>query len=258
MKLARNTFKAAIGDGKPQIGLWNSLCSNFAADVVSSAGFDWALLDMEHSPNDERTVLGQMQAMQQGDTVPIIRPPWNDFVMIKRLLDIGASGFLFPMVQSAEEAAAAVAATRYPPRGIRGVSMAHRGNKFGRVTDYFDRFEDELAVLVQIETRDALSRTAEITAVDGVDGVFFGPADIAADMGLLGQATHPDVWAAIGEAAKIVHAAGKPTGTLVQTADKAVELINDGFSFVACGPDLGLLARGADALLANVKSGLSP
>lgn len=257
MKLARNTFKAAISDGKPQIGLWNSLCSNFAADVVSSTGFDWALLDMEHSPNDERTVLGQMQAMQQGETVPIIRPPWNDFVMIKRLLDIGACGFLFPMVQSAEEAASAVAATRYPPRGIRGVSMAQRGNKFGRVTDYFERFEDELAVLVQIETRDALSRTAEIAAVDGVDGIFFGPADIAADMGLLGQATHPDVWAAIGEAAKVVHAAGKPTGTLVQSADKAVELFNDGFSFVACGSDLGLLARGADALLANVKSGLS-
>ncbi len=257
MNLARNTFKAAILDGKPQIGLWNSLCSNFAADVVSSAGFDWALLDMEHSPNDERTVLGQMQAMQQGDTVPIIRPPWNDFVMIKRLLDIGACGFLFPMIQNAEEAASAVAATRYPPRGIRGVSMAQRGNKFGRVSDYFERFEDELAVLVQIETRDALSRTAEITAVDGVDGVFFGPADIAADMGLLGQAAHPDVWAAIGEAAKIVHAGGKPTGTLVQTADKAVELFNDGFSFVACGSDLGLLARGADALLANVKSGLT-
>lgn len=256
MKLARNTFKAAILDGKTQIGLWNSLCSNIAADVVSSAGFDWALLDMEHSPNDERTVLGQMQAIQQGDTVPIIRPPWNDFVMVKRLLDIGASGFLFPMIQNADEAAAAVAATRYPPRGIRGVSMAQRGNKFGRVTDYFERFEEELAVLVQIETRDALSRTAEITAVDGVDGVFFGPADIAADMGLLGQAAHPDVWAAIGEAAKVVQAAGKPTGTLVQTADKAVELFNDGFSFVACGSDLGLLARGADALLANVKSGL--
>lgn len=257
MKLAQNTFKTAIAEHKPQIGLWNSLCSNIAADVVSSTGFDWALLDMEHSPNDERTVLSQMQAIQQGDTVPIIRPPWNDFVMIKRLLDIGATGFLFPMIQTVEEAEAAVAATRYPPRGIRGVSMAQRGNKYGRVTDYFERFEAELAVLVQIETRDALSRTAEIAAVDGVDGVFFGPADIAADMGLLGQAAHPDVWAAIGEAAKVANAAGKPTGTLVQTADQAAELLNGGFSFVACGSDLGLLARGADALLANVKSGLS-
>ena len=256
MNLARNSFKAAIAQNRPQIGLWNSLCSNFAADVVSSAGFDWALLDMEHSPNDERTVLGQMQAMQQGATVPIIRPPWNDFVMVKRLLDIGAPGFLFRMNQNADEAASAVAATRYPPRGIRGVSMAQRGNKFGRVTDYFERVEDETAVLVQIETRDALSRTAEITAVDGVDGVFFGPADIAADMGLLGQAAHPDVWAAISEAASVVHAAGKPTGTLVQSADRAVEQFNDGFSFVACGSDLGLLARGADKLLADVKSGL--
>ena len=134
--------------------------------------------------------------------------------------------------------------------------MAQRGNKFGRVTDYFERVENETAVLVQIETREALSRTAEITAVDGVDGVFFGPADIAADMGLLGQAAHPDVWAAIGEAARVVHAAGKPTGTLVQSADRAVEQFNDGFSFVACGSDLGLLARGADKLLADVKSGL--
>lgn len=256
MNLATNTFKAAIKQSKPQIGLWNSLCSNFAADVVSSTGFDWALLDMEHSPNDVQTVLGQMQAMQQGETVPIIRPPWNDFVMIKRLLDIGAPGFLFPMIQTAEEAASAVAATRYPPRGIRGVSMAQRGNKYGRVSDYFERIEEETAVLVQIETREALSRTAEITAVDGVDGVFFGPADIAADMGLLGQATHPDVWAAIGDAAKVVHAAGKPTGTLVQSADRALEQFQDGFSFVACGSDLGLLARGADKLLADVKSGL--
>ncbi len=256
MKLAVNTFKKAIADDKPQIGLWNSLCSNFAADVVSSVGFDWALLDMEHSPNDLRTVLGQMQAMQQASTVPIVRPPWNDFVLVKRLLDSGAMGLLFPMVQSPEEAEAAVRATRYPPSGIRGVSMAQRGNKFGRVTDYFDRVEDETAILVQIETREALARTAEIASVDGVDGVFFGPADIAADMGLLGQAAHPDVWAAIGEAADVVRAVGKPAGTLVQAADKAVQLFGQGFSFVACGSDLGLLARGADKLLADVKSGL--
>ncbi len=256
MKMAVNTFKQAISQGKPQVGLWNSLCSNFAADVISSVGYDWALLDMEHSPNDLRTVLGQMQAMQQGDSVPIVRPPWNDFVMVKRLLDAGAMGLLFPMVQSPDEAEAAVRATRYPPNGIRGVSMTQRGNKFGRVTDYFDRVEDETAVLVQIETQEALALTAEIASVDGVDGVFFGPADIAADMGLLGQAAHPDVWAAIGEAADIVKDLRKPAGTLVQNADAAVKLFGEGFSFVACGSDLGLLARGADKLLADVKSGL--
>ncbi|MEM7424958.1 MAG: HpcH/HpaI aldolase/citrate lyase family protein [Pseudomonadota bacterium] len=256
MKLAENTFKRAISDSRPQVGLWNSLCSNFAADVVSSVGYDWCLLDMEHSPNDLRTVLGQMQAMQQGPSVPIVRPPWIDFVLVKRLLDAGAMGLLFPMVQSPEEAEAAVRATRYPPNGIRGVSMAQRGNKFGRVTDYFERVEEETAILVQIETREALALTAEIAAVDGVDGVFFGPADIAADMGLLGQAAHPDVWAAIGEAAEIVRDAGKPAGTLVQNAEKAVELFGQGFSFVACGSDLGLLARGADKLLADVKAGL--
>lgn len=256
MKMEVNAFKQAIQQGQPQVGLWNSLCSNFAADVVSSVGFDWCLLDMEHSPNDIRTVLGQMQAMQQGDSVPIVRPPWNDFVMVKRLLDAGAMGLLFPMVQNPEEAEAAVRATRYPPNGIRGVSMAQRGNKFGRVTDYFDRVEAETAVLVQIETQEALELTKEIASVDGVDGVFFGPADIAADMGLLGQATHPDVWAKIGEAAEVVRSVGKPAGTLVQNAETAVKLFGDGFSFVACGSDLGLLARGADKLLADVKAGL--
>ena len=218
MNMAVNTFKQAIQQNKPQVGLWNSLCSNFAADVVSSAGYDWCLLDMEHAPNDVRTVLGQMQAIQQGESVPIVRPPWNDFVMVKRLLDAGAMGLLFPMVQNPEEAEAAVRATRYPPNGIRGVSMTQRGNKFGRVADYFERVEAETAVLVQIETREALEKTAEIAAVDGVDGVFFGPADIAADMGLLGQAAHPDVWAAIAKAAGIVRDQGKPAGTLVQSA----------------------------------------
>ncbi len=256
MKLAENTFKRAIASDKPQVGLWISLCSNYAAEAVAPAGFDWVLLDMEHSPNEIPVVLSQLQAMQQGSSVAIVRPPWNEPVIVKRLLDLGAPGLLFPMVQSVQEAKQAVAATRYPPRGIRGVSVGQRGNKFGRVSDYFERVEEETAVLVQLETRHALTQAREIAELDGVDGVFFGPADIAADFGYLGQPAHPEVWDAIRQAADVVRAAGKPVGTLMSDAQKAIELLNEGFAFVACGSDLNLLARGADNLLATVKDGV--
>ena len=254
--LQTNAFKQAILSGKPQIGLWISLCSNFAAEAVASAGFDWALLDMEHSPNEISVVLSQLQAFDSSSTTAIARPMWNDPVVVKRLLDIGSPGLLFPMVQNPDEARAAVAASRYPPKGIRGVGTTHRANKFGRVTDYFDRVEEETCVLVQVETRHALDQVEAIAAVDGVDGVFFGPSDIAADFGKLGQAGDPEVWAAIDQAAKKVMGLGKAVGTLVTSAEKGAELLNQGFSFVACGSDLGLLARGADALLANVRNGL--
>ncbi|MDX1605195.1 MAG: HpcH/HpaI aldolase/citrate lyase family protein, partial [Candidatus Competibacterales bacterium] len=197
MQLAENRFKAAIRAGRPQLGLWSNLCSNLAAEVIATAGYDWILLDMEHAPNDLATVLSQLQALAAGPAMPIVRPPWNEPVMVKRLLDLGVFTLLFPMVQSAEEAAAAVASTRYPPDGIRGVALSHRGNRFGQIEDYFSRVGAELCVLVQIETRAALERIDEIAAVDGVDGVFFGPADLSADMGLLGQPGHPEVSAAI-------------------------------------------------------------
>jgi len=252
-----NKFKKAIQSHKSQIGLWISLCSNFAADVVSHAGFDWSLLDMEHSPNEIPTVLGQLQAIQYSSTTPIVRPPWNDPVIVKRLLDIGAPGLLFPMVQSREEAESAVASTRYPPKGIRGVSMAQRGNKFGRIGDYFSRVTDETCVLVQLETKKAMSRAQEIANVEGVDGIFFGPADIAADMGYLGKPNDPAVWETIIETAQTVRREGKPVGTLVSDPQMAIKLLNEGFSFVACGTDIGLLARGADALQAQVRGGLN-
>lgn len=256
-KLTSNAFKHAILSGRPQVGLWISLCSNFAAEAVAYSGFDWALLDMEHSPNEVPVVLSQLQAFAASDTVPIARPAWNDPVLVKRLLDIGSPGLLFPMVQSPDEAAAAVAACRYPPNGMRGVGMTHRGNRFGHVTDYFDRVEDETCVLVQVETRHALDQVEAIAAVDGVDGVFFGPADIAADLGKLAKPMDDEVWTVITAAADKVRALGKPVGTLVNSVDKATSLLNAGFSFVACGSDLGLLARGADALCENVRKGLA-
>lgn len=249
MKLAANPFLAALRTGKPQIGIWISLGSAFAAEAVAGAGFDWALIDMEHSPNDLRSVLAQLQGFAGYETTALVRPEWNDPVLVKRLLDIGAPGLLFPMVQTVEEANKAVAATRYPPRGIRGVSGTTRANKFGRISDYFTAIEDQTAVLLQVETCAAVALAGQIGAVDGCSGVFFGPADIAADMGLLGQPMHEAVWALIMPVAKTLIAAGIPVGTLVADAGFARRLLDEGFGFVACGTDAGLLARGADSLL---------
>jgi 4-hydroxy-2-oxoheptanedioate aldolase len=253
MQLARNRFLAGLREGKQQIGIWVSLSDNFAAEIVAGAGFDWALLDTEHSPNDLRSVLGQLQAFAAYATTAIVRPDWNDAVKVKRLLDVGAPGLLFPMVQNPDEAAAAVAATRYPPDGIRGVSLATRGNGFGRVTDYFGRVGEETAVLVQVETRAAIEQSFAIGRTAGVDGVFFGPADIGADIGLLGQPNSPFVWEVIRPAARRLIDAGIKVGTLVSDVALAKSLLNEGFAFVACGSDSGILARGADALLKTMR-----
>ncbi|MEX0732682.1 MAG: HpcH/HpaI aldolase/citrate lyase family protein [Aquisalimonadaceae bacterium] len=256
MKLPTNTFKQALAQGRTQIGLWNCLCSNVAADVLGSAGFDWIVIDMEHSANDPMTVLSQLQAYEFGGTTPVVRVPWNEPVIVKRILDLGAFSLLFPMVQNAAEAEAAVASTRYPPHGIRGLALNQRGNRFGRIADYVTTVEQEICVLVQIETTAALSRATEIASVEGVDGVFFGPADLSADMGLLGKANHPDVCAAISDGAAKVRAAGKQAGVLTGNEQQALTWLNEGFGFVACGSDLALLANSADSLLARMKEGL--
>ena len=256
MQHPTNPFTQALREQQRQIGLWITLCSNFAAEVVAPAGYDWALIDMEHSHNDYASVLGQLQAFAGYDTVPIVRVEWNDAVAVKRLLDLGAPGLLFPMIQTVDEARAAVAATRYPPQGVRGVSGSTRATKFGRVSDYTTRVEDETAVLLQIETRAALARAEEIAAVDGVTGVFFGPADIAADIGMLGQPTAREVWDLIRPVARRLIEMGVPVGTLVSDPALAAALLDEGFTFVACGTDTGLLARGSDALLADVRGRL--
>ena len=253
MQLATNSFTHAIAKGDKQIGIWISLASPFAAEITAPAGYDWALVDMEHSINDYFSTLGQLQAFAASNTTAIVRPEWNDPVVVKRLLDLGAPGLLFPMIQTVEEAEKAVAATRYPPAGSRGVSGVTRATKFGRVTDYVARVADETTELLQLETAAAISRAEEIASVDGVSGIFFGPADIAADIGKVGNPMDPDVWALIRPVAKKLIAQGIPVGTLVFDTGFAAELLNDGFTFVACGADTTILARGADSLLASVK-----
>lgn len=255
MELVSNQFTQALKLKRKQIGLWVSLCNNLSAEIVSHSGYDWVLIDMEHTPNDISTVLGQLQAFANSASTAIVRPEWNDPVLVKRLLDLGAKGLLFPMVQSVEEAERAVAATRYPPRGIRGVSGTTRANAFGRIKGYFERIENETAVLIQLETRAAIEQAEAIATVDGISGVFFGPADIAADIGKLGQPMADEVWDLIMPAARRLMELGIPVGTLViNNEDRAAQLLNEGFTFVACGSDLSLLANSADALLAGVKS----
>lgn len=249
-----NRFKRAILAGERQIGLWCTLSTAFAAEAVAGAGFDWLLLDTEHSPGDVLTVLCQLQALSGfPDVVPVVRPASNDAVLIKRYLDIGAQSLLIPYVQTADEARAAVAAVRYPPVGIRGVSALTRATQFGRYAGYAASADAEIALLVQIETRAGLEALEEIAAVDGVDGIFIGPGDLAASLGFIGQLSHPIVVAAVEDAIRRIVACGKPAGIL--TADPAFtqRCIALGTAFTAVGIDAGLLARGADALAAQFR-----
>lgn len=253
-QLPANVFKRAISEGRAQIGLWCSLCSNVAAEVIADAGFDWILVDTEHAPNELPMVLSQLQALVGGSGVPIVRPAWNDPVLMKRLLDIGVQNFLVPYVQNADEARAAVAATRYPPQGIRGVAVTHRANRFGRVKDYFKRANDEICVLVQIETNTALQNLEAIAAVEGVDGLFIGPSDLAAALGHLGDNGHPEVRAAIEDAFKRIRKAGKAPGILAPIEADARHWLSQGCVVLAVGSDIGLLARHSEALAAKFKS----
>ncbi|MFC5395936.1 HpcH/HpaI aldolase family protein [Bosea vestrisii] len=248
MDLPRNAFKAALARGELQIGLWSSLCSPIVAEIIGHSGFDWILVDTEHSPNEPPAVLAQLQAMQAGTATPIVRPAWNDPVLLKRLLDIGTQAVLVPFVQNAEEAAKAVAACRYPPAGIRGITVSGRGSRYGRVPDYLKRADAEICVLVQVETGEALAQLEAIASVDGVDGVFIGPADLSASLGHIGNPGHPEVQDAIKGAVERLAAVGKPAGILTPSEADARRYIEWGYRFVAVGSDLGLLTRHADAL----------
>jgi 4-hydroxy-2-oxoheptanedioate aldolase len=254
MRMPVNAFKAALARGDAQIGLWLGLANPYSAEVVAGAGFDWLLIDGEHAPNSVPGILAQLQAVAAYPSQPVVRVAWNDPVLIKQVLDLGAQSLLVPMVQSADEARAAVAATRYPPHGVRGVGSAlARASRWNRVDGYLAHANDEMAVLVQVETRAGLEQIDAIARVDGVDGVFIGPADLAADLGHLGQPGHPDVQAAIDRALAAIVAAGKAAGILSADEAAARRYLAAGATFVAVGVDTTLLARGAEQLAARFK-----
>ena len=243
-----NRFRQDLIARKRLIGCWASLGSPITTEVLGVAGFDWILLDAEHAPNDVLTLVPQLMALKDSVSAPVVRPPSNDVVVIKRLLDAGFHNFLVPFVENADEARRAVAATRYPPAGVRGVSVSQRSNRYGAVADYFRIVNDTIAVMVQIESRAGVRAAGSIAAVDGVDGLFIGPSDLAAAYGYLGAAGHPEVQEAMAEVMAAARAAGKPAGILAPVEADARRYMDMGASFVAVGSDLGVLRMASQAL----------
>jgi len=253
MDIPVNQFKRALLAKQQQVGLWVSLGSRYCAEIVAGSGFDWLVIDTEHAPNDIESVLGQLQSVAAYPVSPVVRPSWNDPVQLKRLLDVGAQTVLIPYVEDADEAARAVAGTRYPPLGHRGAGGVMRASHFGRVGDYARKCESQLCVLVQIESQRGLDNLEKIAAVPGVDGLFIGPADLAASMGHTGDSGHADVQRAIADAVRRILACGKAPGILAMDEEHARRYMKLGTLFTAVGMDVAVLARETARLAALYK-----
>lgn len=250
-----NPFKAAIAERRLQIGLWQSLATPYTAEVCATAGFDWLVLDGEHAPNDVPLMVSQLQAVAAYPVHPVGRVAIGDPTLIKLYLDIGFTTILVPLVETAEQAALLARAVRYPPAGIRGVAASVvRASRWGAIGDYMTKADDEVCLLVQVETRLGLQNLASIAAVDGVDGVFIGPSDLSTSLGYRGNYGHADVRAAMEDALGVIHAAGKPSGMLMPDEAMARRYIALGCTFMAVGADVVLLAQGARALAARYQA----
>lgn len=254
MDLMTNRFKGGLQMGKPQIGLWLSLMNGYSAELCANAGFDWFLIDAEHSPNTLDSLLRQVQAIAPYGVTPVVRPVNRDPDMLKLLLDMGVQSFLIPNVDSVEQAKALVGAVRYPPRGYRGVGhVLGRASRWGRIGDYLKRADHEICLLVQIESRKGMDNLEAIAAVDGVDGLFVGPADLSASLGHIGDIAHPEAAAAIDSAMGRIIATGKPCGTITGGAANTKKLFARGCRFVAAGADALLLAGAVDRLVKELR-----
>lgn len=243
-----NTFRRDVLAGKRLIGCWCALGNPVSTEILGLAGFDWILLDGEHALNDVLTFVPQLMALKDSTSAPVVRPAWNDAVLLKRLLDAGFFNFLIPYVTSREEAENAVAALRYAPRGIRGVSVSHRGNKWGTIKDYHAVVNDQICCIVQIEDRKGLAAIDDICAVDGVDAVFVGPSDLSAGLGHMLEPDHPEVQNAIGHIIERAKAHGKSAGILAPREDDARRYLGMGITVTAVGSDNGLLRAASQAL----------
>jgi len=249
MPAPKNPFKAALRENRFQLGLWVALASPYAAEVVSGSGYDWLLIDGEHAPNDIPLLSAQFRAVSASASHPMVRLPVGDTVLIKQILDTGVQTLLIPMVESLAQAQQLVRATRYPPHGVRGVGAAlGRASQFGRIGDYLQTAGDEICLILQIESRAGLAAIDEIAALDGVDGLFIGPSDLAADMGYLGKPGHPEVRAAIADAFERIKKAGKARGIMTLDLDQARDYREMGADFMAIGTDVTSLVRATTAL----------
>lgn len=242
MDIPKNEFKAALQGGRCQIGLWCTLGGASASEIAAGAGFDWLLLDTEHTPASDADILHQLQIVAAYPVSPVVRPAWNDKVMIKRLLDVGAQTILIPYVETAEEASMAVASVRYPPDGMRGVAGTTRAAGYGRVKSYMDHADEQMCVLVQIETPKGLENLETIARTQGVDGVFIGPADLGANLGLKGAEGKDELKSIIAKAIHRIAACEKPSGLLTLSESDAEFYRDQGAKFLAVGVDAALLA----------------
>lgn len=250
-----NSFKQALADGERQIGCWVGLADGYAAEIMGTAGFDWLVIDGEHAPNDIRSLRDQLIALQASDSHPVVRLPVGETWMVKQALDIGAQTILVPMVESAEQAAELVRACTYPPHGTRGVGAAlARATQYSSVSDYIPTADAQICLLVQVENRAGIAALDDILAIDGVDGVFIGPADLAADLGHGGNAAAPEVQAVIADALARIKAAGKAPGILGVTKQATQGYLDMGAQFLAVGIDVLILAQTARALAKHWKA----
>lgn len=254
MTAITNTFKQRLGRDDVRYGIFVSLADPVAAEIAAASDMDWLIVDTEHAPNDLRTALGQLQATDGYDTDVVVRPYEGDRALIKRLLDIGATSLLIPMVDTAAQAAEVVAYTRYPPGGSRGVASA-RAARWGRVDGYFDTADREICVIAQIESQQGLTNLDAIAAVDGVDALFVGPSDLAAALGHLGEPGHPDVQAAVLGAIGSIRAAGKPAGVYGATPEAAKRYTEAGANLVVVGVDTMILSGAINQLAGRFRSG---
>lgn len=255
MEIPTNEFKKRLLAGEPQYGLWLGLSEAISAEICAGAGFDWLLIDAEHGPNDLRSILPQLQAVAAYGSHPVVRPPHGDHVLIKQLLETGAQTLLIPMVESAEQAEHLVQAMLYPPHGIRGVGSAlARASRWGRITDYAHRANGEMCLLVQVETKEGFAHLEAIQNVQGVDGVFFGAADLAASFGHLGESNHPDIVSMIEQGLRQVAGVGKFGGVLCGDKNLVARYREAGARFIAVGVDSMLLAAATSNLCAEYKS----
>jgi 4-hydroxy-2-oxoheptanedioate aldolase len=254
LRLPANPFKKALAQGQPQIGLWLGFASSYTGELLAGVGFDWLVVDAEHSPNDPKSVLSQLQAIAPYAAQAVVRPVSDDVALLKQYLDVGAQTLLIPMIDTPEQAARVVAATRYPPRGVRGVGSAlARASRWSQVDDYLHQCESELCILVQVETTKGIENLSGIAHTEGVDGVFFGPSDLAASMGLLGRSNDSAVQNVITRGIQTVTDAGKAAGVLCTDPAIARKYLDLGAKFVAVGLDTLLLVTAARGLLSEFR-----
>lgn len=255
MPAPTNNFKKALRENRALIGCWIGLADPYAAEISTTAGFDWLLIDGEHAPNDLRSILSQLQVVDHSESYPVVRLPIGDPYLIKQFLDAGAQSLLIPMVESAEQAEVLVKAVRYPPNGVRGVGSAlARASRFASIPDYLTTADDQICLIVQIESRAGLAALDDILTVDGVDGVFVGPSDLAADLGFIGKPGEPEVFTAVTGAIEKIVKSGKAAGVLTLDKVLACECLELGATFVAVGIDVSLFATAMRSRAKETKS----